>query len=67
MPHKPQKSGEMAARIRDFDWFNTPLSPIEAWPQSLPAIIDLVLGSPVATILLWGLPIFRTITTIGGS
>jgi hypothetical protein len=27
--------GEMEARIRAFEWSNTPLGPIQQWPQSL--------------------------------
>jgi hypothetical protein len=27
--------GEMGARTREFDWFNTSLGSVEGWPQSL--------------------------------
>ncbi|CAN5326642.1 hypothetical protein BH23BAC1_BH23BAC1_46240 [soil metagenome] len=28
-------SGEMANRVRDFDWSKTQLGPFDEWPQSL--------------------------------
>ncbi len=52
--HWPTGDGEMAAQIRAFDWSATPLGPIARWPQSLRTVVDLALGSPVATVLLWG-------------
>lgn len=50
----PAGASEMAARIRPLDWASTPLGPIDCWPISLRSTVDLTLGSPVATILLWG-------------
>ncbi|MBE7184973.1 MAG: PAS domain-containing protein [Methylobacterium mesophilicum] len=44
----------MARSIREFDWSETALGAIRSWPQSLRTAVDLTLGSPVATILLWG-------------
>jgi PAS domain S-box-containing protein len=44
----------MARRIRAFDWASTPLGPISAWPQSLRTAVDLILGSPFASAVLWG-------------
>ena len=46
--------GEMGARIRAFDWSQTSLGPMEAWPQSLRTAVDIVLHSPVAMVILWG-------------
>lgn len=46
--------GETAGLIRDFDWGSTPLGPMEAWPQSLKTTVQIMLGSPVAMVLLWG-------------
>lgn len=54
MSERLDGNGEMAVRIRGHDWAATPLGPIEAWPASLRTAVDLTLGSPVATILLWG-------------
>lgn len=46
--------GETAGLIRDFDWGATSLGPMEAWPQSLKTTVQIMLGSPVAMVLLWG-------------
>src|SRR5580692_12357825 len=45
---------EMAARIRSYDWSQTPLGPIEDWSETLLAIANLMLHSPFLTILSWG-------------
>ncbi len=44
----------MGALIRAFDWSRTPLGPIAKWPQSLKTAVDIVLGSPVPLVMLWG-------------
>lgn len=46
--------GEMARRIRVFDWSATDLGPLERWPQSLVSVMRLVLASPVPMVVLWG-------------
>lgn len=46
--------GEMASRIKSFDWSSTPLGPIEHWPQSLKTITGFLIRSPVPIVLLWG-------------
>ncbi|GAC1559944.1 MAG: response regulator [Beijerinckiaceae bacterium] len=46
--------GDIAALINARDWSDTPLGPIRDWPQSLRSVVDLVLASPVAMIVLWG-------------
>jgi PAS domain S-box-containing protein len=45
---------EMAARIRSYDWSQTPLGPIEDWSETLLATANLMLHSPFPTILSWG-------------
>ncbi len=50
----PRGDGEMAGRIRSFDWAATPLGPIARWPQSLRTIVDLMLASPSMMSLVWG-------------
>jgi PAS domain S-box-containing protein len=45
---------EMACRIREFDWSNTPLGRIEEWSETLLATANLMLHSPFPTILSWG-------------
>jgi len=46
--------GEMAARIRAFDWANHPLGPPEAWPDALKFALDLALGATFPTAIYWG-------------
>jgi PAS domain S-box-containing protein len=45
---------EMAARIRSYDWSQTPLGQIEDWSETLLATTNLMLHSPFPTILSWG-------------
>jgi len=44
----------MAARVREYAWAETPLGAIETWPQSLKAIVDMVLSNGFAMTALWG-------------
>jgi signal transduction histidine kinase len=46
--------GEMAQRIRDFDWSNTDLGPIDRWSTSLACTVQMLLASPVPMVMLWG-------------
>jgi PAS domain S-box-containing protein len=46
--------GEMASRIRLFDWSSTPLGPVARWPQTLKAIASFLLRSEVPMVVLWG-------------
>ena len=46
--------GEMGERIRTFDWSQTPLGPIEAWPQSLKTSTGLMLNSQHPMWVGWG-------------
>ena len=50
----PGWKGEMAERIRGFDWTATELGPIDQWQQSLVAAVQFVLGSPLPIVMLWG-------------
>jgi hypothetical protein len=50
----PVGESEMAGRVRAHAWGATPLGPIETWPISLRMAVELTLGNPVASILLWG-------------
>ena len=47
-------SSEMAGRIRDHDWAQTSLGPLEEWSETLLATANLMLHSPFPTILSWG-------------
>lgn len=47
-------AGEMAARISDYNWAETPLGPIESWPQTLVTTLGVMLGSRFPIQILWG-------------
>ncbi|URM25656.1 PAS domain-containing protein [Pseudomonas frederiksbergensis] len=49
-------SGEMAGRIRAFDWSLTELGRIDTWPRSLCSAVQLLLASPLPMVMLWGRP-----------
>lgn len=44
----------MAGRIRAFDWSQTELGNIDAWPASLCSTVQLMLASPLPMVMLWG-------------
>ncbi|MCY1646860.1 PAS domain-containing protein [Caulobacter sp. SL161] len=46
--------GEMAARVRAFDWSQTPLGPSAAWSPALRMVVDIVLASNFPMALRWG-------------
>jgi len=46
--------GEMAGRIRAFDWSRTELGNIDDWPRSLSSSVQLMLASPLPMVMLWG-------------
>ncbi|CRM21160.1 Blue-light-activated protein [Pseudomonas sp. 24 E 13] len=47
-------AGEMARRIRAFDWSGTDLGPIDRWSTSLACTVQMMLASPVPMVMLWG-------------
>jgi signal transduction histidine kinase len=47
-------SGEMADRTRNFDWDNTPLGPIEDWPEPLVVTVNNLLATKHPMFLWWG-------------
>lgn len=49
-------NGEMAGRIRAFDWSRTELGSLETWPASLCSAVQLLLASPLPMVMLWGRP-----------
>ncbi len=49
-----QSDSELAALIRDHDWARTDLGAITTWPQSLRAIVAMLINSTVPMVLLWG-------------
>jgi PAS domain S-box-containing protein len=46
--------GTLGELVRGFDWAQTPLGPIEAWPQSLKTVVRVLLNSRFAMWLGWG-------------
>ena len=46
--------GLMAERIRNHDWANTPLGPLEHWPDALKTTMALCLASRFPQAVLWG-------------
>jgi signal transduction histidine kinase/DNA-binding NarL/FixJ family response regulator len=46
--------GEMGARIRSKDWSQTPLGPVERWPQSLKTVVRIMLTSRQPIWIGWG-------------
>lgn len=46
--------GEMADLVQRHDWSKNPLGAMAQWPQSLRTAVDLILGSPMGMIILWG-------------
>ncbi|MEQ9240431.1 sensor histidine kinase [Roseovarius indicus] len=46
--------GEMARRIREFDWATHPFGPPETWPQSLRSALGICLNSAFPTAIYWG-------------
>lgn len=45
---------DMAILIRSLDWTNSPLGPIEGWPQSLRTTVSLCLASSFPINIIWG-------------
>ncbi|WP_236704470.1 MULTISPECIES: PAS domain-containing protein [unclassified Sphingomonas] len=46
--------GEMAERIRAFDWSTHPFGPPETWPEPLRVMVDMALASSFPTAIYWG-------------
>ncbi|HEY9642079.1 MAG TPA: PAS domain S-box protein, partial [Coleofasciculaceae cyanobacterium] len=46
--------GEMAHLMRSHDWSQTPLGPVETWPQSLRTTVSILLSSRYPMFTFWG-------------
>src|SRR5438105_7111876 len=46
--------GEMGALICSLDWSQTPLGPVESWPQSLRTSVSICLASHFPMLIWWG-------------
>src|SRR3712207_437432 len=53
-PAWPIGGGQMGTLIRALDWTQTPLGPIESWPQSLRSALAICLESRSAIGIYWG-------------
>src|SRR6185437_16265033 len=47
-------SGEMAERIRRFDWSKTPLGPVDQWSPALKTTVGLMINNRFPLLLWWG-------------
>ncbi|ELX07992.1 hybrid signal transduction histidine kinase D [Janthinobacterium sp. HH01] len=54
VPHFLTAPGVLGAQILAHDWSQTPLGPIAGWPQSLKAVVSLMLSSPQPMWMSWG-------------
>jgi PAS domain S-box-containing protein len=54
IPDLSGAAGEMAARVRAFDWSATPLGPLASWPQSLRLAVGICLNSRFPMFVWWG-------------
>ncbi len=52
--HPIYAKGEMADRIRSFNWSVTPIGPISVWPESLITTLNLALDSSFPMFIWWG-------------
>ena len=50
----PMAGGECGALLRERDWSQSPLGPVERWSQELRATAANIVNSPVAKVLMWG-------------
>jgi hypothetical protein len=46
--------GEMARLMRSHDWSQTPLGPVDTWPQSLRTTVSILLNSRYPMFVWWG-------------
>ena len=47
-------NGEMARRIRAYDWASSAIGPVESWPQSLKTTLGILIHSKFPMFLFWG-------------
>ncbi len=54
IPEIAHSEGEMAARVRAFDWDRTPLGPMRTWPPCLRVAVGICLDSRFPMFVWWG-------------
>lgn len=52
--HWPLGGGQTGELVRQFDWSQTSLGPIEEWPQNLRIKVNSIVNSPIPQVLMWG-------------
>lgn len=52
--HFLSAGGELASIIAGYDWSQTSLGPLAAWPPTLKTVVAMILRSPVPIVTLWG-------------
>ena len=50
----PRAAGAMSARVREYDWANTPLGPVTQWPPVLRFAVETMLSSRFPSCMAWG-------------
>ena len=51
---RPRKLSDHIMFLRNWDWANTPLGPIETWSQRLRLMVNLITVDPNPAVLFWG-------------
>lgn len=46
--------GEMGYLTRNYNWSNSPVGPVESWPQSLKTAVSIIINSKFPMFLFWG-------------
>ena len=56
LPYNPclADGGAMGAQMRTLDWSQTPLGPVQTWPQSLRTAVSICLNSRFPILIWWG-------------
>ena len=49
-----ERSGEMADRVRGFDWGVNSLGEVDGWPQALRSCVETILASRFPMFVVWG-------------
>src|SRR5688572_16240413 len=50
----PARGGQMGALVRAFDWSQTPLGPLDGWPEALRVAVGICLNSRFPMFVWWG-------------
>jgi signal transduction histidine kinase/DNA-binding response OmpR family regulator len=53
-PRGPAPAGDMAERIRDFDWASSPIGPPDTWSPTLRMMVGVTLANRFPLLLWWG-------------